>query len=219
MDDAKSPQQKRGRQPRRTPEQRREEILKAAIEVFGAKGPSDATMAEIGERVGMTNAGVHHYFGSKDNLLLEAVRHRDGADVAQFQDGHMPSGRAQFDHLIDTAFRNAKRAGIVQAFIVLSAEAITDDSPTRKYFEDRYVVLRKEIEDNFRRLCKEAGIEDHGQVARATASIVALMDGLQYQWTLDPSQIDLGETTAFGVNAIVDAVLSPEASRPSEDSR
>src|SRR5690606_10969704 len=50
---------------------KRTEILKAAIETFGAKGSTNGTLADIAEQVGMTHAGVLHHFGSKQNLLLE----------------------------------------------------------------------------------------------------------------------------------------------------
>ncbi len=186
---------------------KREEILEAAVAIIGEKGYSAASLAEIGERAGVTHAGVRHHFGSKDNLLLEAVRHRDETDLGEFKEAHMPFGADLFRHLVNTAFKNAHRAGIVQSFIVLSAEAVTASSPIREYFETRYVMLRKELSDSFRAMCAEAGVESDEKVAHGAASILALMDGLQYQWTLDPTQLDLGEATAFGISAIATAVL------------
>ena len=54
-------------------ERKRTEILKAAIEIFGAKGSANGTLADIAEQVGMTHAGVLHHFGSKQKLLLEVL--------------------------------------------------------------------------------------------------------------------------------------------------
>ena len=46
-------------------------------------------------------------------------------------------------------------------------------------------------------------------IDRASASILAVMDGLQLQWLLDPTAVDLGEASAFAIRAIVNAVLEP----------
>lgn len=38
------------------------------------------------------------------------------------------------------------------------------------------------------------------------------MDGLQVQWLLDPTQVDLGRTSQFAIEAIAAAVLRPQTS-------
>lgn len=217
--DVDEPAAGRANPSRRSPKSRPETvakrmvILKQAVEVFGEKGYANASLAEIADRVGMTHAGILHHFGSKQNLLLEAVSHRDQSDLAEHGWRTIPRGRAQFDHLIETAFRNAERPGIVQAFVVLSADAVTSCNPALAYFQGRYRVLRKDIAENFEALCAQAGVTDTSAIAHATASILAVMDGLQYQWLLDPGAVDLGEATRFAINAIVDAVLGPPAAR------
>jgi TetR/AcrR family transcriptional regulator len=47
---------------------RREDILKAASEVFSEKGFSGATMESIGKRAELSPGTIYHYFESKDNL-------------------------------------------------------------------------------------------------------------------------------------------------------
>lgn len=202
---------RRGPKVRPETQQKREDILAAAVEVFGSRGFANASLAEIADRVGITHAGVLHHFGSKRNLLLEAVRYRDRSDLAEQGRLEMPTGRAQFDHLIETAFRNSRREGIVQGFVVLSAEAVTDEHPMLEYFQERYQILRSEIADNFREVCAAEGVADSSAVEHAAAAILAVMDGLQYQWLLEPDAIDLGEATRFSIQAIVDGVLGPAA--------
>ena len=102
---------------------RRREILDAAVDIFGAKGFSGGTLQDIADQVGMTHAGILHHFGSKDHLLLAVLEHRDRTDVADFEGQHMPDGIELFRHLVATAIANAERAGIVQAYAVLSAES------------------------------------------------------------------------------------------------
>lgn len=199
------------RQPRSRPETlaRRRDILDAAVEIFGSKGFTAGTLQEIADQVGMTHAGILHHFGSKDQLLLEVLRHRDETDVADLDEQHIPGGIDLFRHLVRTALVNAHRAGIVQAYVVLSAESVTDDHPGRDYFRSRYETLRGEVARAFRVVCAEHGVTAEETIALASVSILAVMDGLQVQWLLDPDAVDLARASEFAIEAIVDSVISP----------
>lgn len=195
--------------PRPETERKRKEILRAAIETFGTKGSANGTLSDIAEQVGITHAGVLHHFGSKQNLLLEVLEFRDQDDVAHLADQHIPGGPALFAHLVATAQRNALRPGIVQVYTVLSAESVTDDHPAKAYFHDRYRVLRREVDAAFRELCAQEGVSDPVAIDKASASILAVMDGLQLQWLLDPTAIDLASASEFAIQAIMNGVLHP----------
>lgn len=195
--------------PRPETQRKRKKILRAAIETFGAKGSANGTLTDIADQVGMTHAGVLHHFGSKQNLLLEVLEFRDQDDVAHLADRHIPGGPALFAHLVDTALRNAQRPGIVQVYTVLSSEAVTEDHPAKAYFHDRYSTLRLEIDAAFRELCAQENVSDPDTIDKAAASILAVMDGLQLQWLLDPTAIDLAKASEFAIEAIVNGVLHP----------
>ena len=188
---------------------KREQILKAAVEIFGNKGSTNGTLADVAEQVGITHAGVLHHFGSKQKLLLEVLAYRDQADVQDLESKRIPYGPELFVHLVKTAFENEKRPGIVQAYTVLSAESVTDEHPGREYFEERYTTLRREVSDAFAELCAQEGVTDTETVAAASAAILAVMDGLQLQWLLHPEIIELGAASAFAIRAIVNAVVRP----------
>ncbi len=202
------------RQPRSRPETlaRRRDILDAATEIFGAKGFTGGTLQEIADQVGMTHAGILHHFGSKDALLLEVLQHRDETDVADLEEKHIPDGMDLFRHLVRTAFANADRPGIVQAYAVLSAESVTADHPGRDFFQKRYETLRSEVAHAFAVACAERGVREPETVASASASILAVMDGLQVQWLLDQTALDLGRASEFAIEAIVSSVLAPAPS-------
>jgi AcrR family transcriptional regulator len=202
------------RQPRSRPETlaKRRDILDAAVEIFGSKGFAGGTLQEIADQVGMTHAGILHHFGSKDQLLLQVLQHRDETDVADLEEQHIPDGMPLFRHLVRTAFVNAHRAGIVQAYVVLSAESVTADHPGRDFFQKRYQTLRSEVAHAFAVVCAERGITAPDTIAYASTSILAVMDGLQVQWLLDPDDVDLARASEFAIEAIVSAVLSPAPS-------
>lgn len=188
---------------------KREQILRAAVETFGSKGYTNGTLADIADQVGMTHAGVLHHFGSKQKLLLEVISYRDHADLEHVGTDHMPDGADLFVHLVETAFANARRPGIVQVFTVLTGESVTDDHPAHDYFQNRYRVLRQDVEEAFRVFCAQQGVSDEAAIAVAAASILAVMDGLQLQWLLEPEVVDLGEATRFAIRAIVNGVVRP----------
>ena len=54
---------------------REQQILAAALEEFGTRGHSAASMAEIARHVGVTKPMLYTYFGSKDGLYVACVDH------------------------------------------------------------------------------------------------------------------------------------------------
>ena len=57
-----------------TADQRREQMLRAAVEVIIERGYSDSRIADVAERAGTSPALVIYYFKTKDQLLTEAIR-------------------------------------------------------------------------------------------------------------------------------------------------
>lgn len=53
---------------------RRDALIKATIEQIGEKGTTDVTVAQIARAAGMSSALAHHYFGSKSDILVAAMR-------------------------------------------------------------------------------------------------------------------------------------------------
>jgi AcrR family transcriptional regulator len=55
-------------------EQRRAEILDAALQLFSSKGFSDTTMDEVAQSAGVAKGTIYLYFQSKEHLLLALKR-------------------------------------------------------------------------------------------------------------------------------------------------
>lgn len=54
---------------------RKDALIRATIAEIGAARTLDVTVARIAKRAGMSSALAHHYFGSKDEIFLAAMRH------------------------------------------------------------------------------------------------------------------------------------------------
>ncbi|MBD5785348.1 TetR/AcrR family transcriptional regulator [Cellulosimicrobium terreum] len=208
---------RRARRPRAATLARREEILRAAMRVFGSKGYHQGSLAEVAEQVGITHAGVLHHFGSKDRLLTEVLEFRDRVDVEHLEGQHIPDGLDLFRHLVKTAAINAERPGIVQAYTVIAGEAVTDGHPASAWVTERFTGLRGDISTALREVVTEreaAGdtetdyeLSDEA-LDLAASTIIGAMDGLQIQWLLDPDAVDLAAATAFAIEAILASTLA-----------
>ena len=211
MDDAVTPgtgtpaPAKRTRRPRQATAERRAEILRAAAHTFGSKGYKTGSLAEVAEQVGITHAGVLHHFGSKEQLLVEVLEYRDKEDVRDLEGQHIPGGIELFRHLVRTARMNAERRGIVQGYTVLTGESVTENHPARGWVTNRFSILRGEIADAIGEV-GGPGV-DRETAEQAASAIIGVMDGLQVQWLLDDS-VDLAESTAFAIEAILAAALA-----------
>lgn len=60
---------------RRSPEQARRALLDAAEQLLIEGGPLAVQVRAVAERVGMTDAGVYHHFGTRGELLVALLRH------------------------------------------------------------------------------------------------------------------------------------------------
>ncbi|WP_261992116.1 TetR/AcrR family transcriptional regulator [Streptomyces sp. MS191] len=167
-------------------EERRADIVRAALEVIAERGYRGASLGAVAERVGLTQQGLLHYFPTKEALLVAVLQERDTWDTS--------GGRGREGwrlDLVDSLVEyNAMRPGIVQTFSALLGESVTDGHPARGFFTERYTQVREEMAKVLR---LEFGERLPGGLTpeRAAPLLTAVMDGLQYQWLLDPAAVDM----------------------------
>lgn len=63
----------------RRPEERPQELLDAALEVFSAQGYRATRLEQIAEAAGVTKGAIYYYFDTKEELLKQALQSRIGA--------------------------------------------------------------------------------------------------------------------------------------------
>ncbi|NEB76877.1 TetR/AcrR family transcriptional regulator [Streptomyces sp. SID14478] len=164
-------------------EERRAEILRAALEVIAERGYRGASLAAVAERVGLTQQGLLHHFPTKEALLVAVLEERDQWDA-------VPNSQWRLDLLGSLVEYNAMRPGIVQTFSALLGESVTEEHPAREFFTRRYAGVRASMTEVLR---AEYGERLPGGLTpeRAAPLLVAVMDGLQFQWLLDPQAVDM----------------------------
>jgi AcrR family transcriptional regulator len=173
-------------------EQTRSSILDAALEVFALGGYRSGSLRDIATRVGMSEAGLLHHFTNKSGLLAAVLERRD--DLArQFVPVHPDDGVKAVHGLVDLARFNASEPGVVELYCTLSAEATTPGHPAHEYFARRYETTRGTLTEAFADLDARGLLQPGITPAIAARSTIAFMDGLQVQWLMDRTQLEMPE--------------------------
>lgn len=174
---------------------RQQDILDAALAVFGRSGYRSGSIREIADAVGISQAGLLHHFESKNALLTAVLRHRDDLSKALYSD---PRGVGTLLSTIEVVQFNMQHRGVVELHCVLSAEATAADHPAHRYFADRYSWLRSVFVEAFDRMDADGQLRAGVEPVAAARSALALMDGLQVQWLLDTTSVDMaGDIEAY----------------------
>jgi AcrR family transcriptional regulator len=169
---------------------RRDAILAAANEVFAKRGFRGASLKTIAARVGLSEPGLLHHFASKDELLLELLTLRDQHDDQRIAEAFAAHVEA-LDVLLELCRQNAERPGIVRLFTILAAESVDEDHPAHAWFLERYRLRTRQVAE---RLAAEQRV---GHIAAdldpelLAPQVLAMFDGLQIQWLLDPERVDM----------------------------
>ena len=192
---------------------RRAAIVEVATEFFGRVGYRGATMLQIAAACGISRAGLLHHFPTKESLLEAVLSERDRANRERLarSDGLADDGLGALSDLIAVAEHNSTIPTIVNLFAVLSSEAGDPSHPAHDYFVRRYDStrgrLRQALERTRDRGLLAAGIEP-GSLA---IELVALMDGLQVQWLLAPTVVDMAAVLQHRIES---ALTVPLPRRP-----
>lgn len=184
---------------------KREEILTRALEVIGRAGPRTAYLADIADAVGLTPAGLLHYFDSKEELFTEILRKRDEVDIAQYWP--QTAEAADLAHLrkgyVEAISHNAQVPGLVQLFTRMSADAPDPSHPAHRLFRERGETVRAYFISGITKLQASGELDTRIDPEMMSRILQAVSDGLQLQWMIEPD-LDM----AAGVDALFE-LLTP----------
>jgi len=170
---------------------RREQMLRAAVDVIGERGFPDTRIADVGRRVGASSALVIYYFGTKDKLLTEALRYSEESfysEVAQ-QLSSIDSARGKLEALVRFSFYEPRDSmpGSWVLWIDLWAQALRHPEVSRD---------REELDERWRSTVKQIVVDGlaSGEFRDVDASdfavmFCALLDGLAVQLALADSWV------------------------------
>jgi AcrR family transcriptional regulator len=127
----------------RRPEARPEEIVEAAMTVFGQSGYARAKIDDVARVAGVSKGTVYLYFDSKEALFREMVRTRIVAALAeaeQFVRDHDGSGRELLVEVIRRMYLRMRSDQMTQLARMVHSELPHFPELARFYFDE--VILR-----------------------------------------------------------------------------
>ncbi|GAA1907584.1 TetR/AcrR family transcriptional regulator [Lapillicoccus jejuensis] len=176
----------------------REAVVRAAFAAFAEGGFRGTSVAQVGERVGLSAAGVLHHVGSKEALLAEVLRLR-GREDAAVAAADEAVGFAVLDRLEHVVALNTTRPGLIRLYVTLSAEAVDPEHPAHDWLLEHLEAVREAVSGALRRGVAAGTVRPGTPVDTVAQLVVAVLDGLQVQWVADPGSIDMvrAARTAF----------------------
>lgn len=141
---------------RRRKDARPGELLDAAIAVFARTGFHAASMDEIGARAGVSKGTVYLYFGTKEHLFSEAVRHGTEAlleRTERFVAEEQGSAPRMLRRLVSTwdLIAAGESTGAVLKLLLIESSALPSVAQyTEKLFEHMHALIQTLVERGLR---------------------------------------------------------------------
>ncbi len=181
---------------------RRAGLVDAAIAEIAEAGSLDVTVAKIARRAGVSSALAHHYFGTKDQLLLSAMRHimgLYGIEVRRRLKG-AETPRARLEAIIRASFADSNfRPSVVAAWLNFYVMAQHSQAAARllRIYQRR---LRSNLLHELRPLTADFD--------RSAEGIAAMIDGFYVREGLTGRQADPNAATGVVLDYL-DRLLEP----------
>jgi AcrR family transcriptional regulator len=172
----------RGRPKRRLDAVRRPQILATAVELIREKGLWDVRISDIAKRAGMSPTSVVYYFGTKDELLAQAITGADDAFYGPVVAELEPLRRAG-QRLVCLIVRSSTSDWVLWLDLWVYARHHPETAVAQRRFHRRW---RNTIEEVIADGC-ETGEWEVSDPPGVSQRICALTDGLAVHMTLgDP---------------------------------
>lgn len=168
---------------------KRDEILTTALEVIAANGYRKTTIRELAAAVHLSQTGLLHYFGTKEDLFIEVLRKRDEVDSAMFgvRFGQIDAAANIIDVFTRVIQHNTEVPGLVHLYTQFASEASEPGHPAHQYFRERSERFKSTLAGAIRAQQDNGTLADSVDADRVATLLMSASDGLQVQWLLDPS--------------------------------
>ncbi|MEV6136696.1 helix-turn-helix domain-containing protein [Nocardia sp. NPDC051990] len=171
--------------------ERREQILDATLRTIAERGFHATSVAELADAVGLSQSGLLHYFGSKEALFIAVLRRRSELDIASLGPDPDPSTYAT---IIE---RNTKVPGLTELFTHMQAAAADHRHPAHEFMIEHYRRSSEVLTSMLQQLQDDGAISSSADTRALATQVLAMTDGLQSRWLIDPTIDMAAELESF----------------------
>ena len=196
------PAKRRGRPPRVS----REQIITEATELFARRGYRGTTLAAIAEAIDATDASILHYFDSKSDILEAVLAEDDEPGRKEFLELIRPGGLEGLHRIAFWGTRMEANPLTTSLLIVLSAEALSENSELHGRFQQRYQYQRSRVAKTIRQGIERGEIKDNVDPEHEATALVAFVDGVRLQWFYADGQVSIEEHLSHYLDHLIDRI-------------
>ncbi len=171
-------------------EARRVQMLRAAAELVCERGFSETRISDVAKRAGVSSALVIYYFGTRDRLLVDALRYSEesGYEAAERMLAEIPSLHERLSLLIKwTCVPEAENE-------IPGAWGLWFDLWAQAFRHDEVKAGRVELDARWRRMIADAvesaELDSEVDAKMFALEFSALLDGLSIQVALEDPEVD-----------------------------
>ena len=171
-------------------EARRVQMLRAAAELVCERGFSETRISDVAKRAGVSSALVIYYFGTRDRLLVDALRYSEesGYEAAERMLAEIPSLHERLSLLIKwTCVPEAENE-------IPGAWGLWFDLWAQAFRHDEVKAGRVELDARWRRMIADAvesaDLDSEVDAKMFALEFSALLDGLSIQVALEDPEVD-----------------------------
>ena len=167
---------------------RKDQIIATALEMFATRGFRGTSVADLADAVGMTHPGLLYYFGTKERLLHEVVEARQSRE----REGYLGEmDRPSIFRLEEVARFVIDTAVFTRLYVVLASENLDPGDPLHEFFVKRYDRARRLVHLVLAADQARGEVRTDIDVEQIGIEVVSMLMGLEIQWLMDPTAIDL----------------------------
>lgn len=185
------------------------ELLDAAERLFSAQGVANTSMMQVAEAAGVTRGAIYHHFENKLDLI----------------DSMMERVRLPFDQMLEEISQRLldNPLGLLRARLLNIVELLQRDTHTQsvinilfhkcEYVDEtlpihlRHLQARNNCVDEctllLQQAIKQGQLPSSAEPHKIVVTMVALIDGIIYNWLLDPEYFDLIGAAEFALDSFI----------------
>jgi AcrR family transcriptional regulator len=173
---------------RRLDGEKAQRIVAAMRTSVGRLGAAGATFDHVAAEAGVSRGLLHYYFGSKERLLVEVVRHDSDLRVARLTDALQ--GADSMDRVIEVLVREVREFVAedpgAQALLYEMFSASRSNDEIRAELAALWRRQRALVADALQGKEREGVIRLRGDAEAVVSVLFALGDGIELQLLADP---------------------------------